>query len=74
MPDPDDVAERLIRIETKLDFMLDRYEDHEARIRILEKGDQFNTRISELERWKWSLPATLFTSFSAIIIAVISVI
>jgi len=34
----DDTAERLVRIETKLDTALTRQDDHEARVRRMEFG------------------------------------
>jgi hypothetical protein len=63
MPEAEDTASRLARIEVKLDLALTRYEDHELRIRRLESHGTadiavHDARITALERWKYSLPAT----------------
>lgn len=71
--DEDEVlnADRLARIEVKLDLVLARYEDHETRIRHLEKGEKTDERITALEKWRWGIPANVLVSLSAIIVACI---
>lgn len=64
-------ADRLARIEVKLDLVLARYQDHEDRIRHLEKGEKTDERLTALERWRWGIPANVFVSLSAIIVACI---
>ena len=43
-----DIRERLVRIEEKLDHMRDRVDDHGDRLRHIE-----NTRLAEVERKVW---------------------
>lgn len=56
MAPPDrEVLDRLVRIETKIDLSISRVDDHETRLRRLEKvrGDDHETRLRRLERVLW---------------------
>lgn len=46
------IIDRLARIEVKLDEALQGYQDHEIRLR-------------SLERWKYALPASLFIALAS---------
>lgn len=82
-----EVVERLVRIETKLDVLVvqtttdrTRLEDHEVRLRELERTGvapdvaDHEIRIRGIERWKYALPiasiATLLTGTAAIIASI----
>jgi hypothetical protein len=52
-PDPHHMRERLVRIETKLDlYIVNGIQDHETRIR-------------QLERWKYAIPASILTGITS---------
>lgn len=70
--DSSTTGERLVRIETKLDNFLSRFEDHEARIRTLEKNLPVNAdeRLTGVERWKYALPASVLGTVIAAAVAI----
>jgi hypothetical protein len=59
MSEPVDTQLLLVRIDTKLDLALRQQEDHEGRIR-------------SLERWRYTLPTSAVLSVASIITAVLT--
>ena len=55
--DPVNLADRLARIEVKLDAVLANFTDHETRLRTLEK-------------WKYALPVAFLGTLSAALAAI----
>lgn len=48
------LRERLVRIETKIDlYIINGIQDHESRVRVLEK-------------WKYGVPASMFTALASV--------
>jgi hypothetical protein len=59
----------LVRIETKLDLSVGRVDDHEARLRALEKrnsGEDHEDRIRNLEKFRYAWPS------AAVVISILS--
>lgn len=52
--------ERLVRIETKLDLHFQNLESWKAEVE--QTNADYETRLRALERWKYSIPATLVTA------------
>lgn len=46
-----DAAERLVRVETKLDFIIEHLKDPQPGPQMLEKFSELDRRITLLERW-----------------------
>lgn len=52
--------ERLVRIETKLDLHFQNIESWKAEVE--QTNADYEGRLRSLERWKYSIPATLITA------------
>lgn len=66
-----ELKEILVRVETNLNHFVARSEDHEQRIRHLEKAEEVEARLTALEKWKYRLPAAAVT---ALILSLASVV
>jgi hypothetical protein len=57
--DLEQLRERLVRIETKLDlYIINNIQDHETRMR-------------QLERWKYAIPASLLTAVASAVATIV---
>jgi hypothetical protein len=55
----ENLKERLVRIETKLDlYIINNIQDHETRVR-------------QLERWKYAIPASMLTAVASAVTTIV---
>lgn len=64
------VGERLARIETKIDMVLDVTGDHEQRIRALESGHEDLARVQASPLRVYALPLSMLATLVAIVVTV----